>query len=504
VHRRTNDIREQFPQRAQSSPIINVGRVETDLPVDDCLRTGGDANDPNSEQTIMSMPIPGPRGSFILGSLKEFRAGLLPFLDRCHKEFGSVATFRLGPHRLVLLSEPSLIEEVLVHQNKLFMKHYAVRLLRPVLGNGLLLSEGKQWLTQRRLIQPAFSRRFNDDLAKIVRRHAERLAADWKESPRRDLYHDMTKLTVQIAAEAFLGVSDLVDMEEIGQHLEVIHADYEHRFQQAFTPPMWVPTSWNLRLRRAVQGLTALIDRMIERRKKDPAVHHDALSLLLRVTDEQGQGMPIQLLRDEVMTLLLAGHDTTSNSLTWTWVLLAQHPQVFEALRAEVRARDDGTQCTGEFPYTLKVIKESMRLLPPVYLFGRAALSPVQLGAYTIRKGDSVIMSQWVLHRDPRWYPDPLTFKPDRWTPEFESTLPKYAYCPFGGGPRVCLGKEVAMVEAATVLATLAREFDIHLESPETITPWPTVTLRPKEAVWAKVASRERPVVTADGGSSSE
>ncbi|MEZ6055639.1 MAG: cytochrome P450 [Planctomycetaceae bacterium] len=447
---------------------------------------------------MMTTPIPGPRGSFFLGNLKEFRAGLLPFLERCFTEFGSVATFRLGPHRLVLLSEPSLMEEVLVHQNKLFTKHYAVRLLRPVLGNGLLLSEGKQWLSQRRLIQPAFSRRFNDDLTKTVRRHAERLAADWRESPRRDLYHDMTKLTVQIAAEAFLGVSDIVDMEEIGEHLEVIHADFEHRFQRAANPPMWVPTFGNRRLRFAVQGLTALIDRMIERRKADSNEYHDALSLLLRVKDEQGRGMPIQLLRDEVMTLLLAGHDTTSNSLTWTWVLLAQHPQVFKALRAEAHALDDGTRCPGEFPYTHNVIKESMRLLPPVYLFGRAAMSPVQLGDYIIQKGDSVVMSQWVLHRDPRWYPEPLTFNPGRWTPEFESQLPKFAYCPFGGGPRVCLGKEVAMIEAATVLTTLAREFDIVLENPDTIVPWPTVTLRPKSAVWAKVISRGRPATNDD------
>jgi cytochrome P450 len=198
--------------------------------------------------------------------------------------------------------------------------------------------------------------------------------------------------------------------------------------------------------------------------------------------------MPKQLLRDEVMTLLLAGHDTTANALTWTFALLAQHPAVVSQLKHEVTRITHVPFEMEELPYTQNVIKESMRLFPPVYLFGREATRSIQLGDYTIRKGDSVVMSQWVVHRDKRFYSEPTNFDPEGWSHDFEGSLPKYAYFPFGGGPRVCLGKDVAMVEATAVLATLAAEFNVSLESPGDLRPWPTITLRPHGAVWAHIA----------------
>lgn len=435
----------------------------------------------------MSQPIPGPQGTWLLGNLPEFRLGMLPFFERCRREYGKVVAFRLGPKRLILVSDPSLIEDVLVTQNKRFRKHFATRLLKPILGRGLLLSEGSQWLRQRRLVQPAFSRRFTDEFAAIVKLHTSRLAIDWEQNRRRDLYRDMTQLTVQIAAHAFLGISAAHDSEQIGDCLEVIHADFEHRFQRFWQLPTWVPTSRNRRLRKAVHSLTAIIDRMIDERRRETDGRHDALSLLLRAEDEVGQRMPLQLLRDEVMTLLLAGHDTTANGLTWTWSLLAQHPGVMNRLRAEL-SETTGPRHTADVPcFAHKVIKESMRLFPPVYLFGREATQTIRLGDFSICKGDSVVISQWVVHRDESYFPNHLDFDPDRWSEEFERALPKYAYFPFGGGPRVCIGKEVAMLEATTVLAILAPRFDLFLEDPSELVPWPTVTLRPKNSVWAEV-----------------
>ncbi len=254
----------------------------------------------------MHKSIPGLRGSWLLGNLAEFRTGMLPFLERCRNEYGNVVAFRLGPKRLILVSDPRLIEEVLVRQNRSFKKHFATRLLKPVLGRGLLLSEGAQWLKQRRLVQPAFSRRFTDEFVEIVKLHTSRLADAWEQHARRELYRDMTQLTVQIAAHAFLGISDADDTEEIGDWLEVIHADFEHRFQQSWNLPTWIPTVRNLQLDKAVRALTEIIDRMIAERRQDFDGRHDALSLLLRARDENGQRMPLQLLRDEVMTLLLA------------------------------------------------------------------------------------------------------------------------------------------------------------------------------------------------------
>lgn len=435
----------------------------------------------------MSKSIPGPRGSWMLGSLAEFRSGMLPFFDRCRREYGTVVAFRLGPRRLILVSDPSLIEEVLVRRNKSFKKHFATRLLKPVLGNGLLLSEGSLWLRQRRLVQPSFSRRFTNEFVEIVKLHTSRLADVWKQSTRRELYHDMTQLTVQIAAHAFLGVSEADDTEEIGDCLETIHADFEHRFQRSWNMPAWMPTPRNRQLRTAVRSLTGIIDRMINERRHDVDGRHDALSLLLQAKDEDGRRMPRQLLRDEVMTLLLAGHDTTANGLTWTWSLLAQHHDVMDRLREELHEAEDEEASPDANSFAQQVIKESMRLFPPVYLFGREATCSLGLGDFSIRKGDSVVMSQWVVHRDESYFANPLQFAPERWSPEFERTLPKYAYFPFGGGPRVCIGKEVAMLEASVVLATLASKFRLTLEDPTCVIPWPTVTLRPRGAVWATV-----------------
>jgi cytochrome P450 len=388
---------------------------------------------------------------------------------------------------LILVSDPSCIEEVLVTKNKSFKKHYVTRMLKPILGNGLLLNEGQSWLKQRRLIQPAFSRRFTQDFARIVNLHSSRLAEQWRQPRRRDLYQDMTQLTVDIAAHAFLGISDTAASKEIGDCLEVIHADFEWRFQRAWNPPLWIPSSRNLKLRRAINRLTGILDRMIEERRKDTDDRHDALSLLLRAEDEHGERMPLRLLRDEVMTLLLAGHDTTANGLTWTWFLLSQHPVVVARLRETLCHWTVHESPLENLSFVRSVVKESMRLLPPVYLFGREAIQDVDIGSYRISKGDSVVMSQWVVHRDEQYYPEPDRFCPDRWTPEFEKQLPKYAYFPFGGGPRACIGKHVAMLEAELIVANLASEFSIQLESPDVVEPWPTVTLRPKDAVWAKV-----------------
>jgi cytochrome P450 len=439
----------------------------------------------------MTKRIPGPRGNWLLGNLTEFRSGMLPFFERCRREFGTVVKFRLGPRKLLLISDPALIEKVLVTQNKSFKKHFGTRLLKPVLGKGLILNEGKDWLKQRKLIQPAFSRKFTDEFSRIVTRHTTDLANHWLKSPRRDLYHDMTQLTVRIAADAFLGIRNTEQMEEIGEHLEVIHADFEYRFQRAMNLPTCFPTSRNLRLRKSVRGLTSIIDRMIDLRQLDAKEHQDALSLLLCARDERGERMPRQLLRDEVMTLLLAGHDTTANGLTWTWSLLAEHPEVLHRLQHELE--DPGlTQREGsDAMLAEQIIKESMRLYPPVYMFGREATCSLSLDETPVRKGDSVVMSQWVVHRDARYFPDPEEFKPERWTTDFERSLPKYAYFPFGGGPRVCIGKQMAMLEAVGVLAILAKKFSLSLESPQDVQPWPTVTLRPKGPVWATVRKVE-------------
>ena len=437
--------------------------------------------------------LKGPRGHWLLGNLREFRAGMLLFFEKYRDEFGAMSEFRLGRRHIILLSEPSLIEEVLVTQNRIFRKHFGVQLLKPVLGNGLLLSEGPFWLRQRRMMQPAFSRQLSAGFAGIVLHHACRLSQDWQAQPHRDLYRDMTAFTAQVAAEALLGVEMSSDMRAITEALEEIHADFEFRFQQIFNFPMWIPTQSNRRLRGAVMKLTAVIDRMISIRRRTGANGHDALALLIRAGDETGQRMSNQQLRDEVMTLLLAGHDTTANAITWSWYLLSQHPQEAAKLQRETLAVLQGRSPTssdlGSLRCCRNVLLESMRLYPPAYMIGREAVCDCTVGGIKVRKGTSILLCQWLVHRDPRYFDRPLEFLPDRWNENFERRLPPYAYFPFGGGPRVCIGKELALLEGALVLAVLGSRFNIRLEQPQEVRPWPTVTLRPAKGVEAKVTS---------------
>lgn len=421
----------------------------------------------------------GPTGSWLLGSLREFRAGMLPFFERCRREYGTIATFRLGHRRIHLLSEPALIESVLVHENRAFQKHYAVKLLQPVLGNGLLLSEGSFWLKQRRLVQPAFARRFTDHFQKVIIRHGEELCRAWKIDPDRDVHRDMTDLTVTIAAEALLGVDVPTELSTIRESLEVIHHDFEHRFQAAIPVPAWVPTPANVKLRRAIRDLHRVVDDIITRRAVDCEERNDALSLLLRARDEQGRPMPHRILRDEVLTLLLAGHDTTANALTWAIISLARHPELAGHLAA------DST------PHSARhVLLESMRLYPPVYVFGRECQQDCHIDGFPVHCKETVLLCQWLVHRDEQWFESPLEFRPDRWSDGLERRLPPYTYFPFGGGPRVCIGKELALLEGTLLLNLLVEKFCLELEPDCDPEPWPTVTLRPRNAVAMKVSPR--------------
>lgn len=436
----------------------------------------------------------GPPGHWLLGNLREFRRGMLEFYDRIRAEYGSVVPFRLGRRPYLMLAEPDLIEDVLVRQHRRFKKHWALQLLLPVLGRGLVLSEGDFWLAQRRLIQPAFSRQLAELFAEIVVKRSQMLAEKWEREPRRDLHRDMTTLSVQIAAEAMLGAELPSDLQAVERAVDELQLDFEQRFKSVFDWPRWVPTPLNRRRERSIAVLDEVIHRIIADRKANPEPGRDALSLLVAARDEQGRGMSDRQLRDEVSTLLLAGHDTTANTLSWAWFLLSQHPQTAANVAAEADRVLNGRPATADdlpkLRYCRNVVMEVLRLYPAVYMFGREAADDVDVCGLAIRKGTNVVMSQWVMHRDARFYDDPLAFRPERWTDEFESQLPKYAYFPFGGGPRVCIGKDLAMLEGTLALATLGAKFSVRVERPETVEPAPAVTLRPNGPLRATCVSR--------------
>jgi cytochrome P450 len=438
---------------------------------------------------IVASRPPGPPGHWLLGHLPEFRRDKLAFYTRLAREFGNVASFRLGWHALALVSHPDAIEQLLVTDHRNFVKPYIYQLLRPTLGNGLLLSEGAFWLRQRRLLQPAFHKQRIDTYAPIVVEYARRLLDRIDAGKPRDLHDDMMQLTANIVTKALLDVDVSDHTDGVAEALDCMMHDFSARFESVWQLPVWVPTPTNLRLKRARGVLNAVIHKIIQQRRAAGGDRGDLLSMLIQARDENNGVMTDRQLRDEVMTLFLAGHETTANALSWTWYLLAQHPEVEDKLRAELQSvladRTPTAQDLPRLPYTERVVLESMRLYPPVYGFSRQAVEPCTIGGFAIPAGTTLIMAQWVLHRDPRWFPDPERFNPDRWTPEFTKQLPKYVYIPFGAGPRVCIGNTFAMMEAILVLAVLAPHIRFRLVAEHPVIPWPSITLRPKHGIQA-------------------
>lgn len=444
---------------------------------------------------MMPQTPPGPAAGFLRGHLAEFGRDRLGFFSRLARDFGPVVSFRLGFRPCLLFSEPHDIEAILVSGSRHFRKHFAVRLNRLLLGNGLLNSEGDFWLRQRRLIQPAFLKERIASYGSTMVSATENLLATWEPGQSRDLHADMMQLTLDIVAQVLFGASVTQDAHAVGAALERALACYARRVQGVVLLPEWLPTATNWRLRKAVGALDQVLYRIIRERRQMGKDRDDLLSLLLHAVDEDdGSRMTDRQLRDEAMTLFLAGHETTALALTWTWYLLANHPEVEERLQAELSKELHGRTPTvadlPRLPFTERVITESMRIYPPVYAIGREAIDPITVGGYPVRPGTTVLMSQWVVHRDVRWFPDPEQFLPDRWTDNLRKQLPHYAYFPFGGGPRVCIGNTFALTEAMLVLATIAQRFRFRRADSKSIKPRAVLTLRPEGGLPVVVEKR--------------
>jgi cytochrome P450 len=416
--------------------------------------------------------------------MPEFWRDPLGFVTMCARTYGDVVAVRMGPRLAFQLNSPADIEYVLVKNHRNFIKHPALSVNRYLFGNGLLVSEGDDWLRQRRLAQPSFHRAKLADYGEIMVDLAERMLAGWRDGETRDLHAELMHMTVRVATKTLFG-TDLSDDEAsaVEDAQREVMAAYYARFNSLFfLLPERLPTPTNLRMKRAAQQLDRVLHQAVLPRR-DPD-GDDLLSMLLAVRDrETGEGLTPTQLRDEVMDLFLAGHETTAGALSWTWLLLMQHPDVEAKLRAEVGAvLGDGRATAADLPglrYTEMVVKEAMRLYPPAWILGRQARSDCRIGGYRVPAGSLLQMSQWVVHRDRRYYDDPETFRPERWEAGRMDGLPKYAYFPFGGGPRVCIGNGFAMMEAVLVVATIAQRFRLALAPGQEVRPLPSMTLRP-------------------------
>jgi len=440
---------------------------------------------------------PGPRGLGLLRQSLTMGQDWSGFLGRCARQYGDVSYFRFLNVPVCLVVHPDDIERILVKEHANFHKSRDYRALRAVLGNGLLTSEGEFWQSQRKLIQPAFRHENIVAYGQIMTRAAAALLAGWKPGETRDLHADMMTLTLEVVARSLFGSDVSGEARGVAQSMAVVMELFITQANWAFILPDRVPIPKSKRLRQSIQHLDDMVYRLIRARRTSLAGNGarsaepgtDLLITLLAMRDETGSRMTDVQLRDEIMTLFLAGHDTTANALTWTWYLLVQNPEADAALGAELREvlgdRAPTVADLPRLPYTEMVVKESMRLYPPAWGVGRRAIRDFEIGGYRVPAGTNFFLLEWVTQRDARWFPDPERFDPERWRhdPIRTGKLPRFAYFPFGGGPRVCIGAGFAMMEATLLLAAIAQRFRFTLAPNQSVEPLFSVTLRPKSGL---------------------
>lgn len=437
---------------------------------------------------------PGPKGSWIVGNLHQFDARRLSFFVDVARDYGDIASFRFGPRRIFLVSNQDLIEQVLVTDAKYYIKHFGARAYKAVLGNGLVTSEGETWLRQRRLSQPAFLKQRVQSYAPLMADLTDRMLANWRPESEVDVHVEFSTLTSVIALKTLFDLDDAGDRARFTESLRVAFDIMSVRLRRMAKMPAWLPFGSTRKLNLAVKELFEVVDGFIAtgRARKEPG--NDLLGRLIAAQDDDGTRMSDSQLRDEMMTLYLAGHETTALTLSWSWYLISQHPQVEEKLVDEwsrvLKGRTPTPEDLPKLPYTDAVLTEAMRVYPPVYLIGREATRDMELGGYRVKKGYTIFMSQWVNHRDPRYFPDPEKFLPERWEDGLASRIPKYAYYPFGGGPRVCIGNTFSLMESAIILPAVGQKYRFTLNPDARIDVNPQITLTPAYGIPARLKLR--------------
>lgn len=428
---------------------------------------------------------PGPGARYPGHTLVQFARRRLPFLVESARKYGDVVFFKVGNERIYLFNHPDLIRDVLVTNQKNFTKSRALVRAKQVLGEGLLTSEGDFHLRQRRLAQGAFHRDRITGYAHSMVEYAHRTRSRWAAGRSLDVHDEMMKLTLAIVARTLFSADVEGEATEIGEALTTTFAAFNIGVLPFSEILEKLPLPYVRRFHAARARLDATIYRIIDERRAKGGDAGDLLSMLLLAqdTDADGGRMTDLQIRDEAMTIFLAGHETTANALTWTWYLLSQHPDVEARFHTELDSLGDRLPTPEDFarlPYTRMILAESMRLYPPAWAIGRRAISDFDAAGYRIPARSMVLMSQYIMHRDPRYFPEPERFDPDRWLPEAVSSRPKFAYFPFGGGTRICIGEHFAWMEGVLALATIGQKWRLVYVGNSAPGIDPKITLRPR------------------------
>ena len=442
---------------------------------------------------------PGPRGTPVLGLALQVLRDPLATLMRLAK-YGDIVCIRVFKQYRILLNLPEYVEQVTIVQQAKFHKSTLTKdVTERLLGQGLLISEGDFWRRQRRLAQPAFHRSRIAEYGATMVECADTHSKAWRDGEIRDLAQEMMAMTLDIAVRTLFGTRLASEAGNVGHSLGFL---MRYSLRKARSP-LKIPESWptpaNRRAKRETEFLDSLVYRIIAERQKEidsgaPNPHNDLLAMLMGAMDEDGTQMTPKQLRDETMTLFLAGHETTALTLSWTWYLLSENPlaeaRLHEELQNVLGGRAPQVADLERLPFLKAVISEVLRLYPAAYTIARTSIVPCTIGGYDFPVDTTFIMSQWVMHRDARYFEDPEAFRPERWLDGLENRLPTGAYFPFGDGPRRCIGQGFALLELGLVVARVAQGFRFKLVPGHPVVPEPLVTLRAKHGIRMTVHAR--------------
>ena len=443
----------------------------------------------------MSMAVPpGPKGSLIMGVMRDFNRDMLEFVTRC-RDYGDVVHTRFLWVHAYFLYNPNDIESLLATNAKSYRKPQSFRspFFYRLAGNGLVTSDGEFWRRQRRLAQPAFHRQRINSYGEVMVQYTQRAMATWKHGEKRDVARDMARLALEIVVKTLFNSDVSKEADHVGATLSELVKPFASQATLKWILDNRLPTPGHRKYFNEVAEIDRIVFRIIAERRASGYDEGDLLSMLLQAQDDDGTQMTDKQLRDEVMTLFVAGHETTALSLAWSWYLLAKHAQAEEKFHAELDEVLAGRAPTvSDLPrlkYTEMIAKEAMRLYPPAYAIGRDAIVETEIGGFRVPKGTQLFAFPWVTHRDARYFDEPEAFKPERW--EYAEQIPKYAYFPFGAGPRQCIGNYFAMMEIVLLLATIGQRFRFSLDPNHRVEVLPVLSLRPKNGIKVIVSHKE-------------